>query len=55
MFPPDKSLAAELHSDSIHGVLGREELPGSTVDLIPNERKHHPPYELKERGLVELE
>jgi len=56
MSPPDKNLAAELPSHSIHGaVLSREELPGSTVDLKHNERKHHPPYELRERGLVELE
>jgi hypothetical protein len=59
MSPPDKSLAAELYSHSIHGafvpVLSREELQGSTVDLKPNERKHHPPHELGGRGLVELE
>jgi hypothetical protein len=59
MSPSDKNLAAELHSYSIHGafvpVLSREELQGSTVDLKPNERKHHPPHELGGRGLVELE
>jgi hypothetical protein len=59
MSPSDKNLAAELHSHSIHGafvpVLSREELQGSTVDLKPNKRKHHPPHELGGRELVELE
>jgi hypothetical protein len=59
MSPSDKNLAVELHSHSIHGdfvpTLSREELQGSTVDLKPNERKNHPPHELKGRGLVELE
>jgi hypothetical protein len=59
MYLPDKNLAAELHSHSIHGAfvpaLSREELQGSTEDLKPNERKYHPPHELGGRGLVELE
>jgi hypothetical protein len=59
MPPPDKNLAVELHSHSAYGAfvpaLSRGELQGSTVDLKPNEKKHHPPHELGGRGLVELE